>query len=158
MQACKNTSSAQSDTRDLGGKENQPGAAKAESTNGWIQQVMGEWDLIGCALRWGGASWLESSPAPSWSITALTTFLITIEGESQRSERTELADIFAHRSWESYKKRGQEIHSIFSQDSFERHGCLVDRLGCHQNNKTELPAARADDIHLWIFSPVSLER
>ena len=35
MHTCKNPSSAQSDTRDLGGTKNQPGAAKVESTNGW---------------------------------------------------------------------------------------------------------------------------
>lgn len=64
-QTCKNPSSAHSDAPDLGGKKNQPGAAKVESTNGWSQQVMGAWALIGCDFVWGGASWLESSPAPS---------------------------------------------------------------------------------------------
>ncbi len=37
------------------------GASKVEFTKGWSQQVMGMWALLGCALVWGGTSWLESS-------------------------------------------------------------------------------------------------
>lgn len=36
------------------------GAAKVEAAKGWGQQVMGAWTLMGCALVWLGASWLES--------------------------------------------------------------------------------------------------
>lgn len=70
-------------------------------------------------------------------------------------KRTELADILAHRSWGSYKKRGQKILCIFPQDSLERHGCHVDQLGCQQNNKTELPAARAKDTYVDILTGLS---
>lgn len=62
--APRNLSSTQPATRDLGGRK-PLGAAKVESANGWSQQVMGVWALLGCALVWGGASWLESSPPPS---------------------------------------------------------------------------------------------
>lgn len=57
--------STQPATRDLGGKNKPLGAAKVESTNGWRQQAMGVWALLGCALVWGCASWLESSTSPS---------------------------------------------------------------------------------------------
>ena len=45
--------------KDLVG-ERREGAAKVESSVGWGQQAMGAWALAGCALVWGGASWLES--------------------------------------------------------------------------------------------------
>ena len=38
-----------------------PGAAKVEAANSWTQPVLGAWALVGCALVWSGASWLESS-------------------------------------------------------------------------------------------------
>ena len=63
--APRNFSSTQLATRDLDGKKRPFGAAKVESANGWSQQVMGVWALVGCALVWSGASWLESSPSPS---------------------------------------------------------------------------------------------
>ncbi|MCJ1224979.1 glycosylphosphatidylinositol anchor biosynthesis [Toensbergia leucococca] len=37
------------------------GAAKVDSVLGWSQHVTGVWALLGCAIVWGGASWLESS-------------------------------------------------------------------------------------------------
>ena len=58
--ASRNLSSTQPETRDLGREKRPLGAAKVEFANGWTQQVMGVWALVGCALVWGGASWLES--------------------------------------------------------------------------------------------------
>jgi glycosylphosphatidylinositol transamidase (GPIT) subunit GPI8 len=37
------------------------GAAKVEAGSGWVQKIVGAGALLGCALVWGGASWLESS-------------------------------------------------------------------------------------------------
>ncbi len=45
--------------KDRGGARRE-GIAKVGSGGGWGQQVMGAWALMGCALIWGGASWLES--------------------------------------------------------------------------------------------------
>ncbi|KAI4173525.1 MAG: hypothetical protein LQ343_002863 [Gyalolechia ehrenbergii] len=42
------------------GKKGREGAAKVEARGGWSQQVMGAWALLGCALLWGGTSFLES--------------------------------------------------------------------------------------------------
>lgn len=64
-QAPRNLSSTQPATREVGRKKKSLGAAKIESVNGWSQQVMGVWALLGIALVWGGASWLDSSPSPS---------------------------------------------------------------------------------------------
>ena len=36
------------------------GAAKVEGIEAWSQRILGMGALIGCALFWGGASWLES--------------------------------------------------------------------------------------------------
>ena len=36
------------------------GAAKVEGIEAWSQRILGMGALIGCALIWGGASWLES--------------------------------------------------------------------------------------------------
>lgn len=41
-------------------RERTLGAKKVEMGNRWGQQIMGAWALMGCALVWGGASWLES--------------------------------------------------------------------------------------------------
>lgn len=45
--------------RDLG-KEKVEGAAKIEGVEAWGQRILGAGALLGCALVWGGASWLES--------------------------------------------------------------------------------------------------
>lgn len=45
--------------RDLG-KGNFEGAAKIEGVEAWGQRILGAGALLGCALVWGGASWLES--------------------------------------------------------------------------------------------------
>ena len=45
--------------RDLG-KGRVEGAAKIEGVEAWGQRVLGAGALLGCALIWGGASWLES--------------------------------------------------------------------------------------------------
>lgn len=37
------------------------GAAKVEAGQAWSQRVMGAGALLGCALIWSGANWLESS-------------------------------------------------------------------------------------------------
>lgn len=37
-----------------------PGAAKVEPNPGWTQQFLGAGALVGCAILWGGATWLES--------------------------------------------------------------------------------------------------
>lgn len=68
-----NLSSTQPEIRDLGRKKRPLGAAKVESANGWTQQVMGLWALVGCALVWGAASWLETSHSPSWYVAVSTT-------------------------------------------------------------------------------------
>ena len=36
------------------------GPAKVEAGQGWRQRLLGAGTLLGCALIWGGASWLES--------------------------------------------------------------------------------------------------
>lgn len=36
------------------------GAAKIEGVEAWGQRILGAGTLLGCALLWGGASWLES--------------------------------------------------------------------------------------------------
>ena len=36
------------------------GAAKVEAGGGWRQRLLGAGTLLGCALIWGGTSWLES--------------------------------------------------------------------------------------------------
>ena len=43
------------------GKKGIEGAAKVEEREAWGQSMLGAGALIGCALLWGGASWLESS-------------------------------------------------------------------------------------------------
>lgn len=45
--------------RDLG-KERVEAAAKIERVEAWGQRTLGAGALLGCALIWGGASWLES--------------------------------------------------------------------------------------------------
>lgn len=40
--------------------ERRQGAARVEIAKGWGQEIIGVSALIGCALVWGGASWLES--------------------------------------------------------------------------------------------------
>ena len=45
--------------RDLG-RGRVEGAAKVEGIEAWSQRILGMGTLIGCALFWGGASWLES--------------------------------------------------------------------------------------------------
>ena len=45
--------------RDLG-RGRVEGAAKVEGIEAWSQRILGMGALIGCALFWGGASWLES--------------------------------------------------------------------------------------------------
>ena len=45
--------------RDLG-QVRIEGAAKVEGIETWSQRILGMGALIGCALFWGGASWLES--------------------------------------------------------------------------------------------------
>ena len=42
------------------GREKRQGAAKVEFAKGWGQEIIGISALLGCALVWGGASWLES--------------------------------------------------------------------------------------------------
>ena len=37
-------------------------AAKVDASSGWTQRFVGAGALLGCALAWGGASWLEGSP------------------------------------------------------------------------------------------------
>lgn len=37
------------------------GAAKVEASEAWSQRILGAGALLGCALVWGGASWLESN-------------------------------------------------------------------------------------------------
>ena len=37
------------------------GAAKVEAGEAWGQRILGAGALLGCALLWGGASWLEAS-------------------------------------------------------------------------------------------------
>ena len=37
------------------------GAAKVEVREAWGQRMLGAGALLGCALLWGGASWLEAS-------------------------------------------------------------------------------------------------
>lgn len=44
----------------LPGGEKRHGAAKVEYAKGWGQEIIGVSALVGCALVWGGASWLES--------------------------------------------------------------------------------------------------
>ena len=39
---------------------NVEGAAKVQGVEGWSQRILGAGALFGCALIWGGASWLES--------------------------------------------------------------------------------------------------
>lgn len=46
----------------VGGEERQ-GAARVEAGQGWGQQAMGALALMGCAVVWLGASWLEPSKA-----------------------------------------------------------------------------------------------
>lgn len=41
-------------------KPNFEGAAKVEAGGNWSQRLVGTAALLGCALIWGGASWLES--------------------------------------------------------------------------------------------------
>lgn len=43
------------------GKKGNEGAAKVEATEAWSQRILGAGALLGCALLWGGASWLEAS-------------------------------------------------------------------------------------------------
>ncbi len=45
--------------KDLG-KRKVEGAAKIEGVEAWSQRVLGAGALLGCALVWSGASWLES--------------------------------------------------------------------------------------------------
>ena len=42
------------------GKIKTEGAAKVEGVEAWSQRIWGAGALLGCALVWGGASWLES--------------------------------------------------------------------------------------------------
>lgn len=42
------------------GKGKVEGAAKIEGAEAWGQRILGAGALLGCALIWGGASWLES--------------------------------------------------------------------------------------------------
>ena len=42
------------------GKGKVEGAAKVEGIEAWSQRFLGVGALLGCALVWGGASWLES--------------------------------------------------------------------------------------------------
>ena len=43
------------------GKKGVEGAAKVEVGEAWGQRMLGAGALLGCALLWGGASWLEAS-------------------------------------------------------------------------------------------------
>ena len=43
------------------GKQREQGAAKVEAGEAWSQRVLGAGALLGCALVWSGASWMESS-------------------------------------------------------------------------------------------------
>ena len=43
------------------GKNRDEGAAKVEAGEAWGQRILGAGALLGCALLWGGASWLEAS-------------------------------------------------------------------------------------------------
>ncbi len=43
-------------------KKGVEGAAKVEVGEAWGQRMLGAGALLGCALLWGGASWLEASP------------------------------------------------------------------------------------------------
>lgn len=43
------------------GKKGIEGAAKVEEREAWGQRMLGAGALLGCALLWGGASWLEAS-------------------------------------------------------------------------------------------------
>ena len=43
------------------GKKGVEGAAKVEAGEAWGQRILGAGALLGCALLWGGASWLEAS-------------------------------------------------------------------------------------------------
>ncbi|MCJ1335487.1 glycosylphosphatidylinositol anchor biosynthesis [Bachmanniomyces sp. S44760] len=49
-----------SDNAKAPGKKGE-GATRVETPDGWGQQALGAWTLLGCALLWGGASWWESS-------------------------------------------------------------------------------------------------
>ena len=51
---------SQSLPRSSGTKNKIEGAAKVEAGRDWNQQILGTAALLGCALIWGGASWLES--------------------------------------------------------------------------------------------------
>ncbi|MCJ1382470.1 glycosylphosphatidylinositol anchor biosynthesis [Xylographa soralifera] len=42
-------------------KRRMEGPAKIEAGSSWSQRIMGAGALLGCALAWGGASWLETS-------------------------------------------------------------------------------------------------
>ena len=44
-----------------GSKKGVEGAAKVEEREAWGQRILGAGALLGCALLWGGASWLEAS-------------------------------------------------------------------------------------------------
>ncbi|KAK0514374.1 hypothetical protein JMJ35_002991 [Cladonia borealis] len=43
------------------GKKGVEGAAKVEAGEAWGQRLLGAGALLGCALLWGGVSWLEAS-------------------------------------------------------------------------------------------------
>ena len=43
------------------GKKGVEGAAKVEAGEAWGQRMLGVGALLGCALLWGGVSWLEAS-------------------------------------------------------------------------------------------------
>lgn len=43
------------------GKNRVEGTAKVEAGEAWGQRILGAGALLGCALLWGGASWLEAS-------------------------------------------------------------------------------------------------
>ena len=47
--------------RQLEKKKRAEGPAKVEAGEAWGQRVLGAGALFGCALLWGGASWLEAS-------------------------------------------------------------------------------------------------
>lgn len=42
-------------------KKNVEGAARVEAGETWSQRILGAGALLGCALVWGGASWMESA-------------------------------------------------------------------------------------------------
>lgn len=44
-------------------KESVVGAARVEAGGAWSQRILGAGALLGCALIWGGASWMDSSGA-----------------------------------------------------------------------------------------------